>query len=64
LPLVFKHQPYRPLTHFRRIPLHFVHNSILSRIGVSGNPGAIHTLCAVLLSGFATHGLTSLAIIS
>ena len=41
LPLVLKHQPDCPLANFRRISCRLVHNSILSRNGVSGKPGAI-----------------------
>jgi hypothetical protein len=40
--LVFQNHSHRALPHFGGIPLAFlVHDSILSRIGVSGNPGAV-----------------------
>jgi len=39
--LVFPDHPHRPLTDLRRISAWFSHDSILSRNGASGNPGAI-----------------------
>jgi hypothetical protein len=35
-------QPDRAFPHFLGIPLRCTHGSILSRNGVSGNPGAVH----------------------
>src|SRR6266496_2649411 len=38
---MLKDQPNRPLPDLRRISRQFVHDSILSNNGVSGNPGAV-----------------------
>jgi hypothetical protein len=40
-PLLLEHQPHRSLAHFAWIPVLFSHGSILSRLGASGNSGAI-----------------------
>jgi len=39
---VLAHEPHRPLPHFRWVPASVCHRSILSRIGASNIPGAIH----------------------
>src|SRR5262249_25203153 len=41
-PLMLEHHPNSPSTELRRILCCCFHDSILSRIGVSGNPGAVH----------------------
>src|SRR5690606_22470040 len=42
--LVLQHHPHRPLPDFRGI-LHWLgHDSILSRVGASRNPGAVHAM--------------------
>ena len=38
--------PNRPFPDFRGVLLWLVHDRILSRFGVSGNPGAVHTPCS------------------
>src|SRR5262245_24350249 len=43
-PPVIEHHPNSPFTELRRIFRCCFHDSILSRIGVSGNPGAVHFL--------------------
>ncbi|HWH39948.1 MAG TPA: tyrosine-type recombinase/integrase [Usitatibacter sp.] len=42
LALVLQYQPHGAFLNFRGIPVLSAHNSILSRNGVSGNPGAAH----------------------
>src|SRR5262249_53687576 len=42
LPLMLEHHPNSPFTELRRIFRCCFHDSILSRIGVSGKPGAVH----------------------
>src|SRR5262245_62200867 len=39
---MLEHHPNSPFTELRRIPCCCFHDSILSRIGVSGKPGAVH----------------------
>src|SRR4051794_33845009 len=46
LALVLEHHPYGSLLHLRRVALHCFlgfHGSILSRVGASGKPGAVHS---------------------
>src|SRR5690606_4967703 len=40
--LMLEHHPYRSLPHFRGILHWLAHDSILSRVGASRNPGAVH----------------------
>jgi hypothetical protein len=49
LGFVLEYQANRPFPQFRGIPLRCVHNSILSRNAVSGNPGAIHIVIMVTI---------------
>src|SRR5262245_2482192 len=44
LPLMLEHHPNSPFTELRRIFCCCFHDSILSRIGVSGKPGAVQLL--------------------
>jgi hypothetical protein len=44
LSFVFENQTNCPFPKLRRIPLRCLHNSILSKNGVSGNPRAVHIL--------------------
>ena len=46
LRLMLLHQPDCPLLDLRRKPLPFCHAPILSRLGASGNPGAVHNRMA------------------
>src|SRR5262245_52707417 len=48
LPLALKHHPDGPFTELRRILRCCFHDSILSSIGVSGNPGAVQNVLAHL----------------
>ena len=41
---VLEHHPHRSLPHFRGKPTRSRHGSILSRIGASGEPGAVHVI--------------------
>src|SRR5262249_12380919 len=43
LPLMLEHHPNSPFTELQRILRCCFHDSILSRIGVSGKPRAVHT---------------------
>src|SRR5680860_570267 len=43
LSFVFKDHPHGPLPDFTWIPLLCVHDSILSKVGVSGKPEAVHS---------------------
>jgi hypothetical protein len=49
LGFVLEYRANRPFPQFRGIPLRCVHNSILSRNAVSGNPGAIHIVIMVTI---------------
>ena len=40
--LMLQHHPYRPIPDFRGVLHWLVHDSILSRVGASRNPGAVH----------------------
>jgi hypothetical protein len=42
LALVFEDEPYGPLPYFLGVPRLSVHGSILSRVGASRKPGAVH----------------------
>ena len=48
-PGVLRHQPNRPLPHLWRISGLPAHDTILSKVGVSGNPGVIHALITGLV---------------
>jgi hypothetical protein len=49
--LLLQHHANRPLPDFRGISLLCFHNSILSKVGVSGKAGAVHELSSVFLCG-------------
>jgi hypothetical protein len=52
LPGAVQHQPHRPLSNFTQVVRRRLlrrHRSILSTVGASGKPGAVHLVGAILL---------------
>src|SRR5690606_31669492 len=56
LTLVLEHQPNRPLTHLRGVLLCLSHDPNLSKVGVSGKPGALQLPCLPERGGCAWGG--------